>query len=119
MIFFGKNILMLFISGTAEEIAATMTVAYRYLVIMAVLLPTLYCLHILKFTLIGLGNSLYPMLSGVAEFIMRPGSALLLPMVMGERGIFLAEPLAWLGADVVLITSYFVVVREMEKKIPG
>jgi len=113
MILFGKNILMLFISGTAEEIAATMTVAYRYLVIMSVLLPTLYCLHVLKFTLIGLGNSLYPMLSGVAEFVMRVASALIIPVYFGEMNLFFAEPIAWIGADIVMAVGYVVCMRKI------
>ena len=113
MLLFGKNILMLFISGTAEEIAATMTVAYRYLVIMSVLLPTLYCLHVLKFTLIGLGNSLYPMLSGVAEFVMRVASALIIPVYFGEKNLFFAEPIAWIGADIVMAVGYVVCMRKI------
>lgn len=116
MIFFGKNILMLFISGTAEEIAATMTVAYRYLVIMAVLLPTLYCLHILKFTLIGLGNSLYPMLSGVAEFVMRVAAALFIPVYFGKMNVFFAEPVAWIGADIVMAIGYVVCMKKSGKE---
>ena len=119
MLLFGKNILMLFISGTAEEIAATMTVAYRYLVIMSVLLPTLYCLHVLKFTLIGLGNSLYPMLSGVAEFVMRVASALIIPVHFGEMNLFFAEPIAWIGADIVMAVGYVVCMKKIggEKRI--
>ena len=113
MLLFGKNILMLFISGTAEEIAATMTVAYRYLVIMSVLLPTLYCLHVLKFTLIGLGNSLYPMLSGVAEFVMRVASALIIPVYFGEMNLFFAEPIAWIGADIVMAVGYVVCMKKI------
>ena len=113
MLLFGKNILMLFISGTAEEIAATMTVAYRYLVIMSVLLPTLYCLHVLKFTLIGLGNSLYPMLSGVAEFVMRVASALIIPVYFGEMNLFFAEPIAWIGADIVMAIGYVVCMKKI------
>lgn len=113
MLLFGKNILMLFISGTAEEIAATMTVAYRYLVIMSVLLPTLYCLHVLKFTLIGLGNSLYPMLSGVAEFVMRVASALIIPVYLGEMNLFFAEPIAWIGADIVMAVGYVVCMKKI------
>lgn len=112
MIIFGKNVLMLFISGTAEEIAATMTVAYRYLSIMAVLLPTLYCLHILKFTLIGLGNSFYPMLSGFAEFAMRVASALIIPVYFGKMNVFFAEPIAWIGADIVMAVGYVVCMRK-------
>jgi len=90
-----------------------MTVAYRYLVIMSVLLPTLYCLHVLKFTLIGLGNSLYPMLSGVAEFVMRVASALIIPVYFGEMNLFFAEPIAWIGADIVMAVGYVVCMRKI------
>ena len=37
---------------------------------------------------------------------MRTGSALLLPHWIGYRGVFAAEVLAWLGADVILIAGY-------------
>lgn len=113
MIIFGKNILMLFISGTQQEIVATMTVAYRYLVIMSVLLPTLYCLHVLKFTLIGLGNSSFPMLSGVAELVMRVASALIIPVYFGEMNLFFAEPIAWIGADIVMAVGYVVCMKKI------
>ena len=59
------------------------------------------------------------MISGVAEFIMRTGSAMLLPLVLGSEGIFYAEILAWLGADVILITSYVVQMRRLRREIPG
>ena len=116
MILLGKNILMLFISGSAQEIAATMEVAYYYLLIMSILLPTLYCLHILKFTLIGLGNSLYPMLSGVAEFVMRVASALIIPVYFGNMNVFFAEPIAWIGADIVMAIGYVACMKKVKKK---
>ena len=59
-----------------------------------------------------MGNTVLPMMSGVAEFIMRTGGVLLLPMVMGQNGIFLAEVLAWAGADVILIPSYFIILKK-------
>ena len=42
-------------------------------------------------------------------------SALLLPAVIGESGIFYAEIMAWIGADVILISSYFVTIRKTER----
>jgi len=38
---------------------------------------------------------------------MRTGSALLLSRLIGHSSIFWAEPLAWLGALVVLIPGYY------------
>ena len=33
----------------------------------------------------------------------------------GELGIFLAEPAAWLGADALLIPSYYLLLRRQKK----
>ena len=113
----GKFILSWFISGTPEEVEQTMQVAYFYLSIMSVSLPILYVLHVVRSTLQGIGNTFLPMLSGVVEFVMRTGTALLLPMILSETGIFFAEPAAWIGADVVLVISYFVVMKKLPKEI--
>lgn len=106
MIFAGKMILGLFITGTPEEISATMAVAYRYLFIMSIFLPVLYSLHILRSSLMGLGNSAFPMFSGVAELIMRITASFLIPIHWGEMNLFFSEPIAWAGAVAVLLTGY-------------
>lgn len=113
MLLFGKFILSWFISGTPEEAAQTLQVAYFYLAVMNVCLPILYILHVTRSCIQGLGNTLLPMASGIVEFIMRTGTALLLPLVIGETGIFYAEPSAWLGADVILVISWLVVAGKL------
>lgn len=65
----------------------------------------LYVLYVFRSTLQGLGDTVSPMLSGIAEFVMRTGCVLLLPLWLGAEGIFYAEVLAWTGADLVLIPS--------------
>ena len=105
LILLGKPLLSLFISGTEEEISQTLAIAYHYLSIMSVCLPILYVLYVLRSTLQGLGDTVSPMLSGVAEFAMRTGCVLLLPLWLEAEGIFYAEVLAWTGADLVLIPS--------------
>lgn len=84
---------------------------------MSVCLPVLYVLHVTRSCVQGMGNTMLPMLSGVSEFVMRTGTALLLPAVMGQAGIFYAEVLAWLGADLILVPSYFVVSRQCMKNL--
>ena len=64
----------------------------------------------------GVGNTLLPMVSGISEFVMRTGAALLLPLVLGETGIFYAEVLAWAGADLILVPSYFAVLKRLERE---
>ena len=56
-----------------------------------------------------------PMASGIAEFVMRTGAALLLPLLVGDTGIFYAEILAWIGADLILIPSYYYVVSKVDR----
>ncbi|MDE7327251.1 MAG: MATE family efflux transporter [Lachnospiraceae bacterium] len=117
MLGFGKEILSLFISReNMEEFVQTLRVAYRYLAVMSVFLPILYVLHVVRSAVQGMGNTLLPMLSGVAEFLMRTLSALFLPLLVGENGIFFAEVTAWVGADLVLVASYIYVVRKWNKK---
>ena len=45
---------------------------------------------------------------------MRTLSVIFLPMLLGETGIFFAEIAAWLGADVVLVISYFIQMRKLQ-----
>ena len=115
MLLFGKLILSLFISGTPEEFEQTLQVAYFYLTIMSVCLPVLYILHVVRSAIQGMGDTVLPMLSGIAEFIMRTLSALLLPQIVRQTGIFFAEIMAWLGADIILVISYFVIMHQLQQ----
>lgn len=106
MIIFGRNILMLFISGSKNVVADVLEVAYHYLFIMAICLPILYILHIYRNALQGLGNTFVPMCSGIVELIMRVTVALFLPLLIGKEGIYYAEIVAWSGAALLLYISY-------------
>lgn len=117
MLLFGRNILSLFISAEAQQGAQALEIAFRYLAIMSIFLPVLYILHVVRSCIQGLGNTLLPMVSGLAEFVMRTGTALFLPLLLGENGIMYAEILAWMGADMILIPSYFYVMRKIRRSM--
>lgn len=106
MIIFGRNILMLFISGNKDVVIKVLEVAYHYLFIMSVCLPILYVLHTYRNALQGLGNTFIPMCSGIVELVMRVMVALLLPLLIGREGIYYAEIMAWSGAALLLYISY-------------
>lgn len=111
MLLLGRLFLGLFISGTPEEVSASMDIAYKYLAIMSLFLPVLYMLHIYRSALMGLGDTVVPMVSGFVEMVMRVGIALLLPLVLTD-GIYYAEVGAWTGAAILLVTAYFVRMRK-------
>lgn len=116
MIAGGRVILRCFISDDPKTVADTLAVAYHYLFIMSVCLPILYFLHVTRSCIQGMGNTVLPMVSGFAEFFMRTASALLLPRIMGQEGIYYAEILAWLGADIVLGISFVYCLRKLKGK---
>lgn len=115
MLLLGRYIISAFISGTAEEVAAATGVGFTYLSVMSACLPVLYILHVTRSAVQGMGNTVLPMVSGIAEFVMRTGGVLVLPALMGENGIFIAEVLAWLGADLILVPSYFVMLKRVSR----
>ena len=117
MLIFGKQIVGAFLSGSEAEVAQALKVGYTYLSIMSICLPILYILHVTRSAVQGMGNTVLPMVSGIAEFVMRTGGILLLPLILGETGIFIAEVSAWAGADFILIPSYFLTFRKIAREI--
>ena len=115
MLLLGQSIIGAFISGTPAEVAAATEVGFTYLSIMSICLPVLYILHVTRSAVQGMGNTVLPMVSGIAEFVMRTGGVLILPAILGENGIFIAEVLAWLGADLILVPSYFIMLKRVSR----
>jgi len=115
MLTLGEYIVGAFISGTPQEVAAATQVGFTYLSIMSICLPVLYILHVTRSAVQGMGNTVFPMVSGIAEFVMRTGGVLILPAIIGENGIFFAEVLAWLGADLILVPSYFLMLNRISR----
>ena len=114
MFLFGKILLSMFISGDSTQAEQVLDIAWHYLFIMASCLCILYFLYVYRSALQGLGNTMIPMLSGVMEFFVRVGVALLLPKFIGQNGIFYAEIAAWTGATVLLVVSYYISIRKFK-----
>ena len=116
MLVFGRLILSLFICGTRGEVEASLQIAFHYLSIMAVCLPILYLLYIYRSGLMGLGDTVVPMLSGFAEMVVRMGVVLLLPIWMGQEGVYYAEVGAWTAAAVILAAAYYVRIGNIARR---
>lgn len=116
LLVFGKGILQIFISKEAAHAGAVLEIAYHYLAVMAATLVILYLLHIYRSALQGMGDTVIPMFSGIAELVMRITIALTLPMIIGKDGIYYAETGAWLGAAILLVAAYYWRIRKMHEK---
>lgn len=102
MILFGRNIIGLFVDVNAENINGIIDVAYAYLKTMCYGVWMLYLLHIFRAALQGLGNTLFPLFSSMAEFCLRVGAVLTLPPVVGGYAVYYSEISAWIGAVILL-----------------
>ena len=84
-----------------------MTYGLTFLRCLTVFLPILYMLHAYRSTIQGLSNAFIPMVSGLFELLMRISGALVLPIFFKKAGLYPVEVLAWIGAVIILIPSYY------------
>ena len=117
VLIWGKPLLRLFIQDDPAIVEQVLTYGHRFLIFMGSGLFALYMLFVYRSTLQGLGDTFVPMISGIVELFMRIGSALLLPLFMGEWGIYLSEIMAWAGAAVLLIWGYYHRVRLLSSRM--
>lgn len=109
----GRQIVRLFISGNPGDVNAAVDVAYHYLFVMGLSLFILYMLYVYRSALQGMGDTVVPMVSGIVELCMRVGVVLLLPLLIGRNGVYFAEALAWLGATVLLMITYYLRIHNL------
>ena len=69
MMVFGRKILILYITGDSQEVETVLNVAYKYLVIMVLLLSVLYLLHVYRSALQSMGDTVMPMVSGIVRWL--------------------------------------------------
>ena len=112
-IFAGSQLTSLFVgAGEAEVLALSQT----FLTINGCMYPVLALLFIYRFTLQGIGKSLFPTVAGVMELIMRAIGALILTGLFGFAGACASNPLAWIGACIPLAAAYYASMRKLPKQ---
>ena len=112
---FGPFFLSCFISKTSEGANEAMTYGLNFLRCLTIFLPILYMLHAYRSTIQGLSNAFIPMVSGLFELLMRISGALILPIYFGKAGLYPVEVLAWIGAVIILVPSYYYMERNFQK----
>lgn len=106
-----RPLIALLVSGTPEELAVIVDCGSRGLFLMALFLPALYLLCIHRAAIQGMGNAMFPTLSGFTELAARLSAVTVLPIWLGQWGIYLATPLAWVCAFALLVIAYHFVCR--------
>jgi len=109
-LFIGKPVLSAFLSMNDTSAATNhqiIEMAYEYLFIQCIFLFTVYILFTYRAALLGMGYTFIPMLSGFVELGIRLLAAIVLPALIGKKGVFWADGLAWVGAGALLMGSYY------------
>jgi putative MATE family efflux protein len=99
----GRSIIELFV-GPGEERVVTM--ASYFLHVNGALYVVLGVLFVLRGALQGLGHTFVPTLTGVIELVMRVSAAVVLGAAYAFNGVVWGNPLAWIGALVVLVPAW-------------
>ncbi|MFB8188644.1 MATE family efflux transporter [Microbacterium sp. NPDC055988] len=110
LIAFGAPMVRLFIGAGSDDVV---DMAHRMLIINGCGYWALGMLFVLRGALQGLGHTLVPTVTGVIELVMRVGAAIVLGAWIGFDGVALSNPLAWIGAIVLLVPAYVRAHREL------
>ena len=115
--FLGGALTTLFIdknTADSENIQKIIDLSVYYLRINGLFYPFLGVLFIIRNSLQGMGYSMLPMLAGVSELAARSLVAILFVSSIGYTAVCLASPVAWIFADVVLLITYTVKIKELK-----
>ena len=107
----GAPLIGLFITGSQAEIVAK---ALQYLDTVVLFFIPLLTIFVLRNALQGLGFSRVAMFAGLFELVGRAFVAFMLVRPYGFSGAILANPAAWIMADVLLIPACLSAVRRLQ-----
>lgn len=114
MRFWGTNIIGAFIGTATKEI---INIAHSYLLISTIFYFFLGQIFIYRNALQGMGETVFPLLSSIAELVMRAFTAVYLAIKFGYIGMFYAGPIAWVSASTVLFLGYLYSIKHIIYKV--
>lgn len=112
--FLGPYLSLLFIDGSETEIIA---LAQQYINAGSYFYLILSLLFVLRNALQGLGYSLTAMTAGVFELIARGIMGFGFVNTIGYAAACVANPVAWIAADIFLIPAYIIVSRKVKRSL--
>ena len=114
MRFWGTNIIGAFIGTATKDI---IDIAHSYLLISTIFYCFLGQIFIYRNALQGMGETVFPLLSSIAELVMRAFTAVYLAIKFGYIGMFYAGPIAWVSASTVLFLGYLYSIKHIIYKV--
>jgi len=114
MHFWGANIVRIFIGAGNDYIV---NLAHSYLFVSSLFYFFLGQIFIYRNALQGMGRPVIPVLSSVGELLVRAFSAIYLAKIISYYSVFLAGPIAWVTAGLVVAIGYFTTLKKCTTKL--
>lgn len=112
---FGRDLVSLFIDpGQSPEVVEM--AAYYLKVNSSMYIPLLF-VNIVRLSIQGMGFTQVAMLAGVCEMIARAAVAIFLVPIFQFPGACLANPAAWIAADLFLFPCYYRVMKKVRARL--
>ena len=115
ILLFDRYLIGLFVNSTSDP--EVLALACRYLRLNSLFYIPLLFVNIVRLTIQGMGYTQIAMLAGVFEMIARTTVALFLVPRLGFTGACLANPAAWIMADLFLFPCYFHVMHMVRQRL--
>jgi len=114
MLLFGEKLALLFVDSSETELIHYI---YRFLIGNSLFYTLLAFVNIVRFMIQGLGYSTFAILAGVCEMLARGLVGFFLVPAFGYLFVTIANPIAWLFADIFLIPAYLYVMKRLKRKL--
>lgn len=108
----GKYMTLLFVSDNVNQIMGSVDI---YLKCAGIFFIPLALVNIYRNGIQGMGYGILPMTAGIAELVGRGIVALIAASFGSYLGICLASPAAWVLATILLLVTYFYIVKDYPK----
>lgn len=112
--FFGPYISLVFIDRSEMQV---IELAQQYINMGSYFYPVLAVLFVLRNSIQGVGYSITAMVTGVFELAARAFMGFGFVNRLGYNAACVANPVAWIAADIFLIPAYIFIIRKVKKKI--
>lgn len=113
-VYFGSDLMTsLFVENPDKEMLA---LSKKFLMWQGLFYICLAVIYVYRNALQGMGHSALTMFAGLTELGMRVFASLLLAHIFGYMGICLSNQCAWIGADIFLLTSYYILISRKTQK---
>lgn len=115
MIKFAAPCTMLFLNPGEPQLELLTELTSRYVVTFTVFFFPLALVNIVRFSIQGMGYSIFAIFAGVLEMLARTGVGIGLVPVFGYSAVCFASPAAWIAADLFLVPASIACIRRLRR----